>query len=157
MGANMARRLKMKSTADQGYRRLTVSLISTRRSSISTSQPTCRLSRPHSWRDRKCSTWPTIQSSHHHARLAKQTKLDVSSDKRQNPSTPTSNGGMPNERRVVRSKSRALVTQFTFPGRRKLQHSSKKLHRTLGRDSPMGTLSKIIDVHSHPVLAFRCL
>src|SRR5437762_1235000 len=37
------------------------------------------------------------------------------------PSTPTSNGGMPNARRVTRSKSQARVTQFMFPDRRKLQ------------------------------------
>jgi pimeloyl-ACP methyl ester carboxylesterase len=43
-----------KSTAIK--RRLTVSRTSTPRSFMSTSQPTCPLSRPLSWRDRRCST-----------------------------------------------------------------------------------------------------
>src|ERR1700680_5043444 len=100
---------------------------------MSTSPPTCLLSKPLSWHDRRCSTSPTISKRSSRRLRGEANRVGCWWQGRTERSIPTSNGGTPNELKVTRLKSQAPVTRSTFPGRKKLQLSSRKLHRTLGR------------------------
>src|SRR5258708_660800 len=84
---------------------------------MSTSQPTCPLSRPLSWRDRRCSTPLTISKQSSPRPRGEANRAGCWWRQKTEPSPPSSNGGMLRELIVTRSESRAQATRSTRPGR----------------------------------------
>src|SRR4030095_12766487 len=101
---------------------------------MSTSQPTCLLSKPLSWHDRRCSTTPTISTQLSPRRRGEANRAGCWYRQRIGPSIPILNGGTPPEPKVTWWKCQAQATPFTSPDPRRLQRSSNKLHHTLVRN-----------------------
>src|SRR5437899_7438479 len=99
---------------------------------MSTSQPTCLLSKPLSWHDRRCSTTPKISMQLSQRLRGEASRTGCWYQQKTEQSILTLSGGTPHELKATRSKSKARAMRCTSRDRRRSQLLSRKLHRTLG-------------------------
>jgi hypothetical protein len=85
------------------------------------------------WRNRRYSTQLKISKQSSPRLPGEGNRAGVWSQQKIELSNPTSNGGMPHAPAATRSKSQPPGTRSTSQGRRRLQVSSKKPHRTFDR------------------------